>query len=64
MTCSMKCLRKSPPLPVDAQQVLRRLLHHHLDTDFTADINIDNDTLGSIKLFHRYAESEPEAISN
>jgi len=51
-------------LPVDVQQVLRRLLHHHLDTDFTADIDIDNDTLGSIKLFHRYAESEPEATTN
>jgi hypothetical protein len=51
-------------LPVDVQQVLRRLLHHHLDTDFTADIDIDNDALGYIKLFHRYAESEPEAITN
>jgi hypothetical protein len=51
-------------VPVDVQQVLRRLLHHHLDTDFTADIDIDNDTLGSIKLFHRYAESRGEATTN
>ncbi len=49
-------------VPVDVQQVLRRLLHHHLDADFTADIDIENDTMDSIKLFHRYAESEPEAI--
>jgi hypothetical protein len=51
-------------VPDDVQQVLRRLLHHHLDTDFTGDIDIDYDTLGSIKLFHRYAESRPEATTN
>jgi len=35
-----------------------------LDTDFTADIDIDGDTLGSIKVFHRYAQSEPKATTN
>jgi hypothetical protein len=51
-------------VPVDVQQVLRRLLHHHLDTDFTADIDIDNHSRDSIELFHRYAESEPKSLTN
>jgi hypothetical protein len=44
--------------PQDVQQVLRRLLYHHLQTDFSADVDIVDDPQGSIELFHRYADPE------
>jgi hypothetical protein len=44
--------------PEDMQEVLRRMLHHHLETDFSATVDIVEDEPGSIELFHRYADPE------
>ena len=49
--------------PVDVQEVLPRLLHHHLESDFSANVEIVNDEPGSIELFHRHVDPEHHSLS-
>lgn len=44
--------------PADVQDVIHQLLRHHLDTDFTAGVDIIDDGVGSTRLLHRYAGRE------
>jgi hypothetical protein len=49
--------------PTEVQDVLRRLLHHHLATDFSSSVEIVNDEPGTIELFHRYIDPAEHSLN-